>query len=126
MHPRRPLLLGALALAAALAGCVEAEERSRDFAYLHATIFEPSCATSNCHSAMTKQAGYDFSTVDVACMALLDSGYVVPGEPNADQTLIDLLRGNTMFAEPMPLDGPLPPAQIALIAQWIKEGASCE
>jgi hypothetical protein len=114
----RTALLVALA---ALAGCVGAEERSRDFTYLHATIIEPSCATANCHSAMTIAGPpgnpIDLSSPDIACEIF--EGY--------GDDIVDILRGTPGIPYmSMPLDGPLPPADIAVVAQWLEEGASCE
>jgi hypothetical protein len=115
------------ACALALAGCVEAEERSTDFEYLHAAIIEPMCATVGCHSRQTQQSppnreAFDLSTPTRACFFLND---VPPGN------LIDLLEGDfndTTGDEyrQMPPDVPLPAADVELMVRWINEGASCD
>ena len=119
------------ACAIALAGCVEAEERSTDFEYLHAAIIEPSCATVGCHSRQThagppnrEPEGLDMSTPTRGCFALADT---------LPTTLIALLNGEfDDMVEPiseyrqMPPDVALPAADIELIERWIDEGSPCE
>jgi hypothetical protein len=138
MH-RLLLISGALVLGA----CIENEDRSTDFEYLHAAIIEPSCATIGCHSAATEQGppGYlvNLSTPSDACCSLTgsncddtDAHYgnwtgLTDGVPD----LILLLRGT--YYEPgtedyprMPVDRPLPEADIELLQRWLAGGAQCE
>ncbi|MCA9677370.1 MAG: hypothetical protein H6709_23655 [Kofleriaceae bacterium] len=129
----QPPLLATCAVAAlaAVTGCVDASERSTDYAYLHAAIIEPSCATANCHSAMTAQQGLDLST-PATCDDLV-ANYVCPGAGadcanpfgiDVHGLLINRLRATDGLL--MPQDGPLPESDIQLIETWIEEGASCE
>jgi hypothetical protein len=106
MH--RLLLISA---ALALAACADPPEGTPDFDFLHAAIIEPSCATIGCHSAATAQGDKDFSTRDVACEEMLESGAL----------LIPLLRGEEEFADypQMPPDVPLPETDIELLARWL-------
>jgi len=117
------LISGVLALTA----CVDVEDRSTDFNYLHAAIVEPSCATIGCHSAATQSSptstGIDLSSTQSACTALRDD----QGEP----TVMQLLRGEyDDLTEPvyhqMPIDRPLPGADIDLIQAWFDAGAACD
>jgi hypothetical protein len=123
----RLLLAGALAVS----GCVEVEDRSTDFEYLHAAIIEPTCATVGCHSRQSQQSppntlGLDLSTPTRACAALRDRNDQPPGD-----VLILYLEGNRNdMVEPiydqMPPDVPLPSADIELIRAWLDAGAPCE
>ncbi len=117
----KPPPFAALLCAALATGCVAAEEREAvEFDFLHATIIAPSCATSNCHSAMTAQKNLDLSDAAATCDTLVEGGWVEDG------VLISILHGDATFFPAMPPDGPLPQGQIALISRWIEEGASCE
>ncbi len=154
MSPQpRLLLLGAVL---ALGACADPEDRSTDFNYLHATIIEPSCATVGCHSASVRNGGpcnfeVDLSSPRSACCALasdtrekqeaceadgeVDGDWVTPD--GAQIPLLQLLRGEASAVRnacpdgppenvQMPIDSPLTPAEIALIEQWIEDGAECE
>lgn len=186
MSPQpRLLLLGAVL---ALGACADPEDRSTDFNYLHATIIEPSCATSGCHSAQTQNGGPLVSRVDLssphrACCSLAADGLpngacddtpipandwvlsagpaplmlLLQGIPNSQRDTLDLRCDANGATAPcdydgvsvgapcedvagiceqfvavtpeydqMPIDSPLAPAEIELIAQWIAEGAPCE
>jgi hypothetical protein len=111
----RPALLLAGALLAP--GCVDAEDRSTDFGYVHAAIVAPSCATIGCHSAATRIAGLDLSTPAVACRNLSDY-------PPA--ALEALLRGDAPGVPRMPLDVPLPAADIAILRAWREADVPCD
>lgn len=119
---RRGSLAGAV-LAAALAapGCAaDTDERPAEFPYIVEAILRPSCATATCHSAMTRREGLDFSSVEAAQQTFDDEFLVVPGDPG-DGQLINVLT--TSGEERMPVDSPLPDADIALIQAWIANGA---
>jgi len=140
MH-RLLLISGALALGA----CIENEDRSTDFEYLHAAILEPSCATIGCHSAATEQGppGYlvNLSTPSDACCSLTGSncddadahyGNWTGLGTNGDPDLVNLLHGTYYEAglEPeytrMPIDRPLPEPDVELVKRWLEGGAQCE
>lgn len=147
----RTLLL--LAGALVMTGCVEAEERSTNWTYLHAAIIEPSCATIGCHSEATKAAGptfqeVDLSTPEVAYLTITGvecgSGdtpdvltVVLPSDDGIDDYgLMHILlgrryadrfeAGGEVELAQMPPDSPLPPANLALIRRWLDAGAPCE
>ena len=118
-------------------GCDDIDDRPASFAYIHGAIIEPNCTTSNCHSALTAQAGIALHTIDAAYLFLTgkgcDSGglpgeppgnFVRPGQPEVSR-LIYLLRAQEVET-PMPPDIPLPDVEIELIERWILEGAKCD
>ena len=115
-------LVPVVALALAASACAaETDERPAEFAYIVKAILAPSCATATCHSARTQREGVDLSSV-AAAQDTFDSRPLAPqtGEPN-DSELLFILR--TSGESRMPVDGPLPDADIALIEQWIIAGA---
>ena len=112
------------ALAAVLAtGCAaETDERPAEFAYIAKAILEPSCATATCHDAQTQREGLDFSSAERSATTFQDNAFVtVPDEP-ANNRIIFILRDAT-GEERMPIDGPMPDADVALIEAWIAAGA---
>jgi hypothetical protein len=120
MHIRRllPLLLVA---AAPLAGCAgETDDRPREWSYISATIIQPNCASSRCHSQFTSTAGLRLDSVEGGYVGLVGGGFVVPGEADRSKLLF-MLRGEEVWT--MPPDLPLPEADILLIERWIDEGA---
>lgn len=115
-----------LALALVAGACAaETDERPAEFAYIVKAILAPSCATATCHSARTQREGVDLSSV-AAAQDAFDSIPLAPptGERNDSQLLYVL---GALDEDPgdkrMPIDGPLPDADIALIEQWIIAGA---
>jgi hypothetical protein len=138
--PQRRCLFGLVAaLLVAGPGCADPEERSTTWSYLHATIIEPSCATANCHSAFGKQKGIDLSEPDVAYRSLtkVDCGgdplaspdsYVQPAPTGAESLLEAALHGRfpSRTYPQMPVDLPLAPGEIRLIATWVDLGAPCQ
>jgi len=108
----RSLLLG-LAL---LAGCVEAGERATPWPYLYAAVIAPGCTDAGCHAELEER--------DDACAALAEDAIVVPFQPERSR-LMHMLRGDDASLR-MPPDAALPDGEIALIEQWILEGAACE
>jgi hypothetical protein len=126
-----PRLAGLVAVAAVVvvttaattAGCGGTnDDRPPKWSFISATIIEPSCATVNCHSAITHQGAVDLSSAKVGYQTLvLDSTfYVIPKNPDAS-TLVRLM--NAVGAMRMPPDNPLPQADIELISAWITKGA---
>src|SRR5262245_60722748 len=98
----------------AAAGCgTEEDDRPATAAYIVPAILKPSCATAACHSSATGREGLAFGTIEESC----DS--VVPPEGTDIRAyLVDEGVGGTR----MPLDGPLPEADIALIQRWFDDG----
>lgn len=118
---KAPLLLF---LAVAAAGCgVEEDPRPTSFRYIHEAIVKPSCATAACHSLLNNRELVQMETYDEAYGYFVDAARkeesqiygLIGGEIEADLRRTDGLR--------MPLDQPLPEADILLIGRWIDEGA---
>ncbi|MEZ4368588.1 MAG: hypothetical protein R2939_20255 [Kofleriaceae bacterium] len=128
--------LPAVLALAVVGGCVSGADRPAEWAYIHAAILAPNCATAACHSAITVQSGLDLSTAESAYQSLLrrpcgsseppadERGVNVdPGHPETS-ALMTWLRGDGNPT--MPPDLPLAPVEIDLIERWILEGARCE
>jgi hypothetical protein len=121
-----------LALAcAALGACVGVEDRPASWSYIHATIIEPNCTTSNCHTDISRAAGISFDDPDesyrslagVTCGSGTANNLVVAGEPELSK-LMYLLRG--IEVPIMPPDVPLPDTEVELVERWIEGGAPCD
>lgn len=91
--------------------------------YIIEAILVPYCGRAGCHSTETAEHGLVFATIDgsLAAMATNQRGekMVVPGEP-LQSRLVEVLSDGSRI---MPPDVPLPDADIALISQWITDGA---
>lgn len=108
----------------AAAGCgTETDDRPATFTYIHQAILVPSCATAACHSAQNFVAGVDMQTRRAAYQQWsgptekeFSSMYgIIGGE-------VDLSLVTIPEAGRMPLDSPLPEADILLIGRWIDDG----
>lgn len=123
-----PRLAGLAAMLFALAGGCgsDIDHRPPQWSFISATIIEPSCATVNCHSAITHQGGVDLSSRDIGYQTLVGqiggnmTYYVYPKLPQ-QSSLITLL--NAVGSTRMPPDNPLSQADIELITKWIGDGA---
>jgi hypothetical protein len=105
----------------ATAGCGGATDvRPAQWSFISVTITEPSCATVNCHSAVSQRAGLDLHAREIGYYSLVNGIYVIPGAP-AQSSLVDWLSTNGPLR--MPPDSPLPPDDVQLIERWISEGA---
>jgi hypothetical protein len=103
-----------------VAGCAgDPNGRPASWAYIHAAIIAPNCATSSCHSALAATAGVELDDRDIAYDVLTSRSYVVAGDPGC--TLMALLDGDER--QRMPPDAPLPADDIELIRTWILAGA---
>jgi len=101
-------------------GCAAGpDDRPTSWAYVHAAVIAPSCATSSCHSSLATTAGVALDDRDAAYQVLIDRGYVVPGDPSS--TLMFLLEGDER--QRMPPDAPLPATDVELVRAWIEAGA---
>jgi hypothetical protein len=128
MSPRLGYLAAVAAAAVLAAGCGGSsyDKQDESWAFISANITEPSCATVNCHSAITAQGHVDLSGREIGYQTLVkNSGgyayYVYPYYPQYSQ-LINLL--DAVGSTRMPPDNPLPPADIQLIENWISAGAN--
>ena len=115
------LAVVAAALAIVVSGCNgTSDDRPPTWSFISATIMEPSCATVNCHSAITHQGGVDLSARAVGYQSLVPTYFVFPGNPQ-DSPVVNLM--NAVGSIRMPPDNPLPEADIQLIESWIAAGA---
>jgi hypothetical protein len=102
--------------------------------YISPAIIQPNCATSSCHSKASAVAGLDLSTSETGLKSLLHlttgvrpavkmpvpRPMVIPFNPD-ESRMLHMLKADG--ARRMPPDRPLAGADIALIEQWILEGA---
>jgi hypothetical protein len=113
------LIAPCLLMIGAAAGCGdEIDDRPATKEYIVAAILAPSCGNAGCHSSQAKKEGYAFDTVEAAEEAFQE--LVLPGDVQRSR-LAQVLR--TSGEARMPLDSPLPEADIALIEAWILAGA---
>ena len=121
----RLLAIGALALAA----CADAtDERPATFEYVVSAVLTPSCGTATCHNQMTRRQGYEFDTLEGARASMLKDlvpiGGAIPEEVEFTKLHIVLtVDASDEFNSRMPIDSPLPDADVELIDRWIGEGA---
>ena len=121
LPPRLACVAAAAALAIVVTGCNgTTDDRPKTWSFISATITEPSCATVNCHSAITHQGGVDLSARAVGYQSLVPTYFVFPGDPQ-NSPVVTLM--NAVGSIRMPPDNPLPEADIVLIEQWIGDGA---
>lgn len=117
----RPMktLLGSLTWLLLVGACEHPSDRPVEWETIHAAIIVPSCATSSCHSSLSRTAGINLEEAEQSYEFLLEKGFVVAG--NASSPLLFLLEGDERSL--MPPDAPLPNADINLIRSWIELGA---
>src|SRR5262245_15770507 len=119
--PRKRFLFAPLALAAIVAGCGDdLDTRPVRFSYIHPAIVQPNCATSGCHSGLTRTSDLDFDKMSRAYLHF--QTYLIPGRPERSE-LVSLLRGQEPNFPRMPPDGSIPERDIELIERWIAAGA---
>jgi hypothetical protein len=122
-------LAGALALSALLlgaSGCGDTDDRPVSWSYISATIIQPNCATSRCHSEGAAVKGLVLDTAKGGYEQL--SGYTSFDPDNGPDGSGLMYRLNGSFpgspdVQRMPVDEPLPQADIDLIRKWIAAGA---
>jgi hypothetical protein len=139
--------LCAAAVLAGAGGCSQTDDRPFVWGYIEPAIFQPSCATSGCHSRGVAVAALDFSDPDRGYASLMDGiawapgtggpengcrqvgpnnlcpaarVLVVPYDPSQSR-LVNMLRARG--APRMPPDRPLDEADIRLVERWILDGA---
>ncbi len=101
---------------------------------IQAVVFSPSCATAGCHTGpagnilptgldLTNANASFVSLVNAMSMQSMGETLVIPGDPD-NSYLIQKLEGNGLGnVMPPPPRATLPPATIAVIRQWITDGA---
>ncbi|MBU8892983.1 MAG: hypothetical protein KOO66_09405 [Bacteroidales bacterium] len=82
-------------------------------------ILLSSCATTNCHDAITHEGDYIFSSYT----SLMESGKLVVPYSGSTSKLVKVLTGNAEDIMPPPPQDPLTADQIAIITDWIDNGA---
>lgn len=100
------------------------------FTEVQANVFTPTCATAGCHTGAGAPQGLQLDETNsyallVGVNSSQDPGVqrVAPGDPN-NSYLIQKLEGTASAGARMPLGSqPLTPAVIAVIRQWITDGA---
>lgn len=95
------------------------DERPRTLEYVTRAVLAPSCANAQCHSSFRQEANRAYDTIERSCETMLERGDVVVDDPEASLLLIVLER----TVDRMPYDQPLPDPEIALIRNWIVDGA---
>jgi hypothetical protein len=113
----------AIAAIVLVAACEGAGNRPAEWSYIQPAIFEPSCATVNCHSTAARRAELDFEDFDEGCQTA--RGNVLPGDPDTSP-LVQRLRANPDYGVMMPPDIPLPESEILIVEAWVLDGAPCE
>jgi hypothetical protein len=99
----RTILMTAALMATAACGEPE-DDRPITAEYITAAITRPSCGTAACHSSATAREGYVFDTVEGVCNAVPFAAYAAG---------VDI--DGAAVTPRMPLDSPLPDADIALL-----------
>ena len=112
----RALSLFLFAMAMTACGS-DVDDRPLSFSYIHAAILVPNCATAGCHSTLTKTKNVDMESRDAAYATFYDE----------DSNIVAILNGTasqTVSIYRMPIDQPLPDADIELISRWVAAGKS--
>jgi hypothetical protein len=134
MHRRAVALL--LATVGASAAACGTDKQPLELEYLTEAIFAPACGSTQCHSTFRQAEGLVFDTVEGARRSLVGVGdpwltfdydHPNPAFPY-DSRLYTLISQTVPFpTNPellrMPLDAPLPAADIELLRLWIKDPA---
>jgi hypothetical protein len=109
-----------LVAATALAACSQTDNnRPATLEYVTEAILQPSCSQSTCHSSYRMERGYAFDTVAAARRSITTYNLVVPSDSETSLLYTCLTRR----IKRMPYDAPLPDKDVALIKQWIDDGA---
>jgi len=85
----------------------DVDDRPLSAQYLVPAIFQPSCGTAACHSSAAGRAGLVLDTVDGVCDA---------SDPDQEGPLTQYMTDDA--EKRMPLDSPLPRADIELLWAW--------
>ena len=136
MKSRATLAAGASCVLLFLAaGCGTEDDRPPTFTYVYETVIAHNCATIGCHNSFRQTAGLQFNTKTGAYLGLTGTAcndndeyeannFVVAGRPDSSQ-VIHMMRGDDV-ARRMPPDRGISSVDIALVEDWILEGAKCD
>lgn len=110
----------------ALAACGTSEDdRPATLQYITVAILQPSCGNAQCHSSFRRAEDYAFDTVEEAKDSINTYSLVIRGEPESSLLYQVLVtpggEGNTPR---MPYDQPMSDIDVALIHEWITNGAA--
>lgn len=132
----RRLALSLLLMGLPLAGCeraplVEPEPGAPTLAEVQAQVFTPSCALSGCHLGAGAPFGLDLSegraytnTVGVRSGEVPALFRIAPGDPDASYLVHKVEGREGIVGARMPLGRPpLSEQRIALLREWIADGA---
>lgn len=112
-------------VALVVAGCgTTDDQRPRNLDYITEAILAPSCGAATCHSAFKGADGFVFDTVNGARATFQADLELLSFEDDAAFAgLVLNLTVEQPGAPRMPLNAPIPDADIALIQDWIGFGA---
>ncbi|MCS6849571.1 MAG: hypothetical protein NZ700_00200 [Gemmataceae bacterium] len=89
-----------------------------------APIFKENCFA--CHDAKKKKGKLDMTTYENLRKGGDNEDPIVPGKPDDSLLVLLLHAGDAKRMPPKEAGEPLPPEKIAVIEQWIKEGAKLD
>jgi len=125
-----------VAVCLVLASCEHADPLDPDeleptLASIQANIFDVSCALSGCHTGSNPPMGLDLSAgqsqndlVGVGSEEVPAFERVDPGNPDESYLIMKIEGDSRIVGARMPLGrAPLPGEQIAVIREWILDGA---
>lgn len=112
-------------VALVLAGCgTTDDQRPRNLDYITEAILAPSCGAATCHSSFKAADGFVFDTVDAARATFQNDEILLRFDDDPSNAgLVLNLTVEQPGAPRMPLNAPIPDADIALIQDWIGFGA---
>jgi hypothetical protein len=128
----------ALALALLVACGTTRDDRPRTIQYVTEAILAPTCGAAECHSTFSQAKGDVFDTVTAARRSLvrnglidLDSSVNDPADPDNAQLIVWITHTDPygLGIGRMPLDAPMPNADVNLLKEYIREsapGAQCD
>lgn len=89
------------------------------FDNVHTNTLATSCQLSGCHGDASDAGGLALGTgMDAAFSALLEDGWVIPGDAGCSPAFVEIAAGR------MPPGAPLVEAEQCAVQQWIEQGAS--
>jgi hypothetical protein len=126
-HRGLAVAFGLTALLVSAAGCNDTDERPATWSYISATIIQPNCATSRCHSEGSNVAGLRLETADRGYQDLTEHGHLAGDDPDKTNLMSRLNgsylnNGKVVEVQRMPIDEPLPQADIDLVRKWLAAG----